>query len=96
MGTYEAVARMIQPGSRIPTPSERSAFEVARITTDSVTLLLGPKRTSTRIPWKLLDEAVAAVPSDRWIPVGAMHSSQSEAGTLEAMLKPALKRSTAS
>ncbi|MDA0300908.1 MAG: hypothetical protein O2822_00105 [Chloroflexi bacterium] len=96
MSTQEAISRSVQPGARIPTPSGRSAFEVAQITADAVVLLFGPKRTPTRIPWKLLDEVVAAVPSDRWIPVGAMHSSSSEGGTLEALLKPSLKRSTAS
>ncbi len=55
-----------------------------------------PKHSGKPGQAQLLADVVAAIPSDRWIPVGAMHSSQSEAGTLEAMLKPALKRSTAS
>ena len=95
MSTHEAISRAAQPGTRIPTPSGRSVFEVAQITTDAIVLLFGAKRTRTRIPWTLLDEVMAAVPGERWMPVGAMHSSSSEAGTLEALLKPSLKRSTA-
>src|SRR5690606_33542760 len=89
VNTQEAISRAVQPGTRIPTPSGRSAFEVAQITTDALVLLLGPKRTRTRIPWSLLDQVFAAVPADRWMQVGAMHSSSSEPETLEALLKPA-------
>ncbi len=91
----DAIRGTVREGQRLPTPSRRSTFGVAQLDHDAITILIGPKKTAQRIPWSLLDETLAQVPRDRWMPIGAVHSSDSADGTLEALLKPSLHRSVA-
>ncbi|MEX2032349.1 MAG: hypothetical protein WEA81_05730, partial [Dehalococcoidia bacterium] len=71
-------------------------FAVVGITQDSITILIGPQETRQPISRALLEEVLSQIPQDGWLPVGAAHTTASPDGTLEALLKPALHRSTAS
>lgn len=95
MSIQDAVRRTVKPGDRLPTPSERGVFEIGELTDESIVLLFGAERTPTRIPWRLVEKALSEVPSSGWMQIGAVHASESPAGSFEALLKPALQRSTA-
>lgn len=93
--TAVAVMKAVQVGDRLPTPTGRGVFEIAEITDIGVTVLLGERQTPTHVPWSILDEALRQMSGRGWVPIGAIHASDSPRGSFEELLKPALHRSTA-
>ena len=91
----DAVAKVLHSGDRLPTPTGRGVFEIGEITDGEIILLLGERRTRTRVPWSVLDHALSDMSGNGWMLIGAIHTSESPQRSLEAILKPALHRSTA-
>jgi hypothetical protein len=89
----QAIRATVTPGQRLPTPTGRAEFEVGAIERDAIVLLLGAGRWRTRIPFAVLDEVVDSLSTSRWTLVGAVHTMESADGTIEAIVKPATRRS---
>jgi hypothetical protein len=95
-GRVEVAVRGVVPvGSRLPTPTGRGEFSVARYSTDGLVLLLGKKEAWTPLPWQALEDIPDLLRGQGWVQIGSVYSTASTDGTLDAYLKRFLKRATA-
>jgi hypothetical protein len=95
-GRVEVSVRGAVPvGSRLPTPTGRGEFSVARYSTHGLVLLLGEKEAWTPLPWRALEDIPELLRGRGWVQIGSVYSTASTDGTLDAYLKGFLKRATA-
>jgi hypothetical protein len=90
-----AVRTAVREGDRLPTPTGRGTFSVARYTDDGLVLLLGEKEAWTPLPWVALEEIPGLLRGRGLVPIGGTYSTDSTPGTLDAHLKQYLTRATA-
>ena len=95
-GSTEARVRAtVHAGQHLLTPTGRARFEIGDIDRGGIVLLFGAGRWRTPVPWELLEEAVRSLSGRGWVLVGAQHRTDSAPGSLESIVKPALRRSAA-
>jgi hypothetical protein len=68
---------------------------VDRLDSRGVTLLFGPKRTSTFFSWDCLEGVVDYLKGRQWVPVGANRDLAGNPNTLDWYLKQHVPRQTA-
>jgi hypothetical protein len=72
---------------RLPTPTGRGEFSVARYSTDGLVLPLGKKEAWTPLPWRALEDVPDLLRGQGWVQIGSVYSTASTDGTLDAYLK---------
>ncbi|MEU4160824.1 hypothetical protein [Actinoplanes sp. NPDC026670] len=90
-----AIRKQLTPGTRLPTPTGRSTFEISEMTADSLILLFGPKKTRTPISWACLEGIPDYLRGRQWIRIGANRDVQGDQDALDGYLKGFIKRQTA-
>lgn len=92
----EAIRASVREGQLLHTPTRQAPFQVERIDSDGVVLLLGKGRWSTRISWKCLEGVVPYLRQHGGIvDIGGRHEVQGRPGTLDGYLKGYVNRTTA-
>jgi hypothetical protein len=94
------VEQAIRTNVRAPvilrTIGQSRPFELHRIDSEGIVLLLGAQRAWTRISWECLEGIPAYLRRQGgWVKAGGMRSIDSEPGTLDAYLKGCLNRGVA-
>jgi hypothetical protein len=90
-----AVRQHVHPGARFQTPTGRGTFVVDELRPDGLTLLLGPKRTSTLLRWGDLEGISAFLHERGEVCVGANRDLVGDPMTLDGYLKTCVKRQVA-
>lgn len=80
---------------RLPTPTGRGEFSIARIDAKGIVLLLGAKEAWTPLPWSCIEGIGSFLAARGWVPIGSKYETTAEAGTLDGYLKGYMKRATA-
>lgn len=94
-GPVEAAIRSsVRPGEVLPTPTGTATFDVGQLEPEALSLLFGPKRTVTLLPWRCLEGIPDYLHGRGWMPVGANRDVNSNYG-LDGYLKSWIKRQTA-
>ena len=97
MGPVEqAIRANLRAPSILRTIGQGRPFELHRVDSEGIVLLLGANRAWTRINWDCMEGIVPYLVRQRgWVRAGGVHSVDSEAGTLDAYLKGCLNRGAA-
>jgi hypothetical protein len=86
-GPVEAAIRSsVRPGEVLPTPTGTATFEVGQLEPEALSLLFGPKRTVTLLPWRCLEGIPDYLHGRGWMPVGANRDVNSNYG-LDGILR---------
>jgi hypothetical protein len=91
----QAIRSSVEHGVQLPTPTGRAHFLVDRLDSRGVTLLFGPKRTSTFFSWDCLEGVVDYLKGRQWVPIGANRDLAGNPNTLDWYLKQHVPRQTA-
>jgi hypothetical protein len=89
-----AIRSNVRAGDILPTPTGAATFEVERLDTIGLSLLLGPMRTRTFLAWPCLEGIQGYLHGRGWVPVGANRDVNSDYG-LDGYLKRWIKRQVA-
>jgi hypothetical protein len=90
-----AIRATIREGEGLQTPIQQAPFSVARLTDESLVLLLGAKQASTPLRWSCLEGVPDFLRGQGWLPIGGVFESSSDPRTFDAYMKTCVKRATA-
>ena len=93
MTVQSAITVAIPPGSTLETLSTRKPFEVAEYHDDVMVLLLGKRRSRTRILWQVLEELDAWLAARGWTELGAGRGVPTSPESLSGFLDGGISRS---
>jgi len=95
-GPVERVIRAkLSTGQVLNTHARGAEFEIGRIDTDGLVLLLGPGKAYTRFYWDCLEGIPGFLSGREWVKVGGSYMKEGEPETLDAYLKHHVYRQTA-
>ena len=95
MTSVEAAIRSsVQPGEILPTPTGTATFTVDQLEPAGLSLLFGPRRTRTLLPWRCLEGIPSYLRGRGWMVVGANRDVNSNYG-LDGYLKGWIPRQAA-
>ena len=97
MGPVEqAIRANVGAPSILRTIGQGRPFELHRVDSEGIVLLLGAGRAWTRLPWDCVEGIVPYLRRQHgWVRAGGVHSVSSAPGTLDAYLKGCLSRDVA-
>ena len=91
-----AMRNAVRPGMILHTPTHRKPFEVERLDSRGISLLLGKDRTRSVIPWQCLEGIPPYVHQKGGrVEIGGQYKVGARPGTLDAYLKAWVNRATA-
>jgi hypothetical protein len=91
----QAIRRFVNASDTLYTTAQRRPFGIGSLTTAGLTIFIGKERAPQAVPWSLLESLPGKLRGSGWVLYGGKHSLDSDDGTLESWVKPALNRSTA-
>jgi hypothetical protein len=91
----QAVRHALREGDRLLTPTGRGEFEIGRLGSESLVLLLGEKRAWTPLRWECLEGIVDFMNGRGWIPIGGRYETAATPDTFDSYLKKCINRATA-
>jgi hypothetical protein len=91
-----AIRARVRPGQTLSTPVRSKEFEVGRVDSEGLVLLLGKGRWWTRLSWECLEGIIPYLREHGGaVVIGGQHTTTPTPGTLDAYLKQCVKRTTA-
>ena len=92
-----AIRKHTSPGQCLNTPDMRksASFEIGRLDAEGMILLIGKKKTPTRIPWTCLEGIPAFLRGKGWVVIGTVFYVWGRPGTLDGYLKKWITTGTA-
>jgi hypothetical protein len=91
----QAIRSHLHEGQLLHTPTQRKPFQVGRIDTDGLVLLLGAGEWPARLTWDCLEGVAPFLRERGTIPIGGRHVSAPNPGTLDEWLKGCTQVDTA-
>jgi hypothetical protein len=89
-----AIRSSVRPGEVLRTPTGTASFEVAQLSGEGLSLLIGPVRTRTLLSWGCLEGVPEHLDGRGWVLVGANRDVNGDYG-LDGYLKGWIKRQIA-
>lgn len=94
MGPVEAaVRRHVVAGQTLLTPTG-APFEVAKMDSRGLVLLMGRKKAHTRVPWSALEGIPDLLRGRGWVPTSGAYEANPDERTFDGYLKTHVKRAT--
>ena len=91
----KAVRRTITKDEILYTPAKPAPFEVKTIDGKGIVLLLGEKKTPTKISWECLEGIPAFLRGKDWVEIRMTFNTKSAPNTFDEYMKKCVRRATA-